>query len=99
MKFESRFNVGDEVFVIQDNIIQKATVTKIKFPEPSLVFDSYDNNQILYYVWPQSFGKLPKSKSDACAGSIGRYENKVGYDMNDLCERMKENAKDSGLTK
>lgn len=99
MKFETEFNVEDNVFVIHNNVIQKAIVTKITFPEPSLVYNSYNDNWISIYVWPQSQGEMPESKSDACQISVCKRPLEVGKSINDLLDKIKKNAEYNGLTK
>lgn len=98
MEFKTEFNIGDEVFVIHNNVVQKAIITKIRFPEPSLVYKSYDNRRIICFVWPQCFGPLPESKSWACEQSVQKAVYEIGHDIDDLLSKLKENAKNNGLT-
>lgn len=99
MKFETEFSVGQTVFVIYNDVIQKALITKIVFPEPSLIFNCYKNSDINIYVWPRSQGQLPESNSYACQISICKRIFEVGNSIDDLLSKLKENAKSSGLTK
>ena len=99
MKFETEFNVGQTVFVVHNDVIQKALVTQIVFPKPSLILDCYKDNDINIYVWPRSQGKLPESRSYACQISICKRVSEVGNSIDDLLSKLKENAKSNGLTK
>ena len=99
MKFETEFNIGDNVFVIYNDVIQKAIITKITFPEPSLVYNGYNNDCISIYVWPQSKGKMPESRSYTCQISVCKRPSEVGKNINDLLDKMKKNAQCNGLTK
>ena len=99
MKFETEFNIRDEVFVIHNNVVQRAIITKIRFPEPSLVCKSYDNRSIICFVWPQCLGSLPESKSWACEQSVQKAVYEIGHDIDDLLKKTKENAKNNGLTR
>lgn len=99
MKFETEFNIGDEIFVIYENVIQKGKITQIEFPSPSLIYSNFDDKCITCSVWPQSFGSLPESHSWACKQSIKKKVCEIGRDMDDLCKKIQENAKHSGLIK
>ena len=97
MKFETEFSIGQTVFVIYDNVIQSAIITKITFPEPSLIYNSYNDNSIICHVWPKSKGERPESLSSTCQLSIMKSVDEIGNSIDDLLDKMKKNSNCSGL--
>lgn len=48
MKFESEFNIRDEVYAFIDNVPTKCSIRKIEFPSLSRWFVNPTNDCILY---------------------------------------------------
>lgn len=89
MKFETEFNIGDEIILIHNDVFEKGIITKIKFPEPSIVYNNFDDNNIIYYIWPSSFGRLPESLDLACKNAITKRPYEIGSNLDNLLEKIK----------
>lgn len=90
MKFETEFNIGDEIILIHNDMFEKGTITKIKFPEPSMVYNNFDDNSITYYIWPSSFGPLPESLDAACRNAITKSPYEIDSNLDNLFEKIKK---------
>ena len=89
MKFETEFNIGDEIILIYKDMLEKGTITKIKFPEPSMVYNNFDDNDITYYIWPSSFGPLPESLDMAWRNAITKRPYEISSDLDGLFEKIR----------
>ena len=92
MKFESEFNIRDEVYAFINNTPTKCIVRKIEFPIPSVWYDGQTNDSILYYLAPcKDLG------SNVYGGGIidtKKYQREVGKTVTDLCHKIAKLYKD-----
>lgn len=85
MKFESQFNIREEVYAFIDNIPTKCIVRRIEFPTPSIWFHNQDNGCILYHLAPckDLGGDLFSHIKDTL-----KYEREVGKTIEELCNKI-----------
>lgn len=97
MKFESEFNIGDEVYILVDNRPTSCIVRKIVFPTPTIWSRTCSNGSILYYLAKSVelngniFNQVFNQELDH---DIKQYERFVGKTIEELFDKYLEAYKD-----
>ena len=86
MKFESEFNVRDEVYAFINNVPTKCIVRKVEFPTLTIWYAGHTNDCILYHLAPCK--DLEDSVFNGCVIDTLKYEREVGKTIEELCNKI-----------